>query len=684
VRLHVDLETLQLIEGPGFRNPVTSLRFKRGDAAQLEVVFLEDGTTAAEIGDPATLELQFGIKPRGRYDVGYLVHEAGWTLPEAGAPAPVYLCSPSFNTVELDSAMQVGSSAGSELSEITLMGEITWREGTGDPTSTRTFTVVVENDVNRGTEGVPESADPPYPPPGDIELIARKGVADGYAGLDGAGKLPTAHLPEDWLDERAVRFDQAQALSESQQSQARDNIGVGTGKHNLAAASAPTVDDDSSAGYSEGSIWIDTTADESYRCVDATAGAAVWINTTLTADELHAVATQGVVGDPSPQLGGNLDFAGHLLRNMKVGFAESTDYFDVSGAPTEDTLQHNGANILVVSGRNTGVNNGFWRNWTSETTKPVADGSHDGQLLVILFDCIASSGGYHWTLKDSGNTSLQGDFVVSGYWEDEPQSMLVLRWDASAGKWREMFRRHYGLRMGSGSCPGANAATEGFGTIASGENSHAEGSATIASASSAHAEGTGTTASGSYGSHAEGDVTTASGEAAHAEGRSTVAAAQWSHAKGYYSNADKIGQMAHAIGRFGSNGDAQYSRMVGRRATVDATPAYAGPNQTSGILVPVDTAWNVRVEVVAAQQGMANVAKWDLECLLANNNGTPSFSGPSGAQSPDRTIGSPGAWTVELLCAPPGYPNLFIKVTGAASTSIRWVATIHLTEVSYP
>jgi hypothetical protein len=33
VKLHVDLETLQLIEGPGFRNPVTSLRFKRGDAA---------------------------------------------------------------------------------------------------------------------------------------------------------------------------------------------------------------------------------------------------------------------------------------------------------------------------------------------------------------------------------------------------------------------------------------------------------------------------------------------------------------------------------------------------------------------------------------------------------------------------------------------------------------------------
>ena len=43
MKLYVDLETLQLIEGPGFRNPVSSLRFKRGDAAQLEVTFLTNG-----------------------------------------------------------------------------------------------------------------------------------------------------------------------------------------------------------------------------------------------------------------------------------------------------------------------------------------------------------------------------------------------------------------------------------------------------------------------------------------------------------------------------------------------------------------------------------------------------------------------------------------------------------------
>jgi hypothetical protein len=129
VKLHVDLETLELIEGPGFRNPVTSLRFKRGDAARLEVSFLDGGSTAVAIGDPATLELRFGIKPRNRYDIGYLVHDSDWTMPAVNAENPVYQCSPSFNTVELDSALGVGSSTGTELAEITLMGEITWREG---------------------------------------------------------------------------------------------------------------------------------------------------------------------------------------------------------------------------------------------------------------------------------------------------------------------------------------------------------------------------------------------------------------------------------------------------------------------------------------------------------------------------------------------------------------------------
>ncbi len=47
---------------------------------------------------------------------------------------------------------------------------------------------------------------------------------------------------------------------------------------NLSATTAPTANEDSGDGYAERSLWIDTTNDKAYICVDATATAAVWID----------------------------------------------------------------------------------------------------------------------------------------------------------------------------------------------------------------------------------------------------------------------------------------------------------------------------------------------------------------------------------------------------------------------
>lgn len=48
-------------------------------------------------------------------------------------------------------------------------------------------------------------------------------------------------------------------------------------KANYAATTAPTSGDDSADGYSVGSKWFDATNDLTYECVDASAGAAVWV-----------------------------------------------------------------------------------------------------------------------------------------------------------------------------------------------------------------------------------------------------------------------------------------------------------------------------------------------------------------------------------------------------------------------
>lgn len=60
--------------------------------------------------------------------------------------------------------------------------------------------------------------------------------------------------------------------------------------NNFTGTTAPTANDDSVDGYSAGSLWYDSVAAETYRCVDATASAAVWVLTSLTADELGAAA----------------------------------------------------------------------------------------------------------------------------------------------------------------------------------------------------------------------------------------------------------------------------------------------------------------------------------------------------------------------------------------------------------
>lgn len=68
---------------------------------------------------------------------------------------------------------------------------------------------------------------------------------------------------------------------------------IASAQNNFSAVADPTVTDDSNAGYSVGSRWINTNTDDAFDCVDSTVGAAIWVKTTLTAVDLAAVATTG-------------------------------------------------------------------------------------------------------------------------------------------------------------------------------------------------------------------------------------------------------------------------------------------------------------------------------------------------------------------------------------------------------
>lgn len=105
-------------------------------------------------------------------------------------------------------------------------------------------------------------------------------------------------------------------------------------KVNLAAGTAPTSTNDSSAGYSTGSRWIDDSAGREWVCVEATVGAAVWVETTTQPGTAVAVGpngavqynASGVVAGESPMVydeGNNLLLVDQEIRDATYPFASA-------------------------------------------------------------------------------------------------------------------------------------------------------------------------------------------------------------------------------------------------------------------------------------------------------------------------------------------------------------------------
>ena len=164
---------------------------------------------------------------------------------------------------------------------------------------------------------------------------AQKGVATAaqITKLDGVEAGATADQTGAEIKVAYEAEADTNAFTDAEQTKLAALIG---GTNKLDAIIAPTVNDDVTGGYAVGSIWIDITADEAYRCVDPTDGAAVWINTTLSSTELAAVAISGNFSD----LAGSLavgQIPGNLITNAKLAqMAQATIKGRQSGAGTGD------------------------------------------------------------------------------------------------------------------------------------------------------------------------------------------------------------------------------------------------------------------------------------------------------------------------------------------------------------
>ena len=202
---------------------------------------------------------------------------------------------------------------------------------------------------------------------------------------------------------------------------------------------------------------------------------------------------------------------------------------------------------------------------------------------------------------------------------------------------------------------GKSTAIGGEQPLASGSNSFAAG-------------GEFQTASGAYSVSLGGSVNTASGEASYAFGKRALA--------------DKVGKYAYGAQLTGTSGATQAGMMVLIADTTDATAEALRSNTnaagtTNQVVVPSNAAFAFHGTIVAKQSGSANAAAWKVEGLIVNNGGTTTLT-----NSATTVISNTPSWGM-ALSADDTNDALKIQVTGAAATNIRWVATIHTSEVTY-
>jgi hypothetical protein len=112
----------------------------------------------------------------------------------------------------------------------------------------------------------------------------------------------------------------------------------------LDATSSPLITNDNSEGFVVGSLWVDITNDESYRCLDASTGSAVWANSTLTEGEVtvlintnsNVVANNAKVGITTLQAAAITDNTTHKNSTHSPSDAQKNN--DITKAEIEAKL----------------------------------------------------------------------------------------------------------------------------------------------------------------------------------------------------------------------------------------------------------------------------------------------------------------------------------------------------------
>lgn len=300
-------------------------------------------------------------------------------------------------------------------------------------------------------------------------------------------------------------------------------------------------------------------------------------------------------------------------------------------------IQHNNAPKVLVT------ISGFMNYRDSDATTAIADGVTIGQELTIVLVDVGTNN--TMTILDNANTKLQGNWT-----RNANESWLKVVWDGS--DWIQV---------------GAN---DGINNTITGAEAHADGRSNTASGQYSHAENFSNTASGQY-SHAGGSSSSASGAYCFAHGRDVIASLYAEH--------------AHSAGDFAADGDAQFSRVLMRHATTNATLSELYLDDSAARLTILDEyTYACKILVVGRQNTGVDHFMGLYHVLIQRTGGTVALVGTVDIIYENNAggLGAGGGLPVAIT-ADNTNKTLKIAVEGLASHSIRWVATVEMVRIGY-
>jgi hypothetical protein len=364
-----------------------------------------------------------------------------------------------------------------------------------------------------------------------------------------------------------------------------------------------------------------------------------------------------------------------------------------------------GGNSNIASGYYGFIGGGNSNSTTSNSAVTTQSGTMNGTTAVTLSGSNASIkvGQYITGTSIATNTYVA---AISG-------TSLTLSQAASGSSTSTLsFFTPHGVVVGGGNNQatgsysfiggGGDAGTAANRNTASGDWSVVcGGMGNTASASGSFVGGGGNAGSGNVGNTASGVITsilggqnnTASSYGASVlGGRANTASGNYSVASGYYATTRGIqgiqASSACQVPIASSLGVSQSSLLILGKQTTDATATVitsdgGAAGTTNQVILPNNSAYYFRGEIIAGVTGGGNTKGWFIEGVIKRgaNAASTAIVGTATVTSNYADAGA-STWAVTAT-ADTTNGGLRITVTGQAATTIRWVAQIRTTEMTY-